>query len=94
MSKYYVSTKFNPILFNINKHKLSKIAVVKMLGTTKDTFDSWIENPFNMRLEHIVKLAGLFNMTAEELIYLLIRNKPQLTQKDRWYLESIKQGER
>lgn len=94
MSKYYVIEKNSPILFNMSRMQLGKADLVRHLSTTLPTLNSWIQRPGVMPLEKITLLAGLFGIPVEELVYCLLRNKPQINKKDKfgkWFLADIRE---
>ena len=92
MAKHYVSIKNSPIIYNLKGLNLTKTDLCKHLNIGGQTLNDYIEKPSTMRLETITIMAGLFGMTVERLVYLLLRNKPTLNKRDKfgkWYLESI-----
>jgi hypothetical protein len=94
VSKYIKNDKLNPILWQCHKANLTQDALCKALGISKVTLRVWIKNPFCIQLKHIQVMAGIFGLSCEELVYILIRNKPQLITKGsthgKWYIESIR----
>lgn len=93
MAKYYQSKEFNTIGYLSNKHNIPLISIAKSLNVTKDTLRRYFNNPFLMSLEQITRLSGLFGLEVEVLVYLLIRNKTQIRNKDKddkWYIEGVR----
>lgn len=88
MAKLYVSKKFNPILYNLERCKLTKNDLCKMLGISRLTLKAYIENPDKITLTQLYVMSGMFGISPESLIYLLIRNKPQVKESDKWYIET------
>ncbi len=89
MAKHYVSTLNNPITYYLDKNKLTKSDLCKMLGITRITLNKWIESPRNITLSDILLMAGLFNVAPEQLFYLLVRNKPKIKKDHIRYLDSV-----
>lgn len=82
--------KHHPIVFQSNKNNLTPIDLCKILGITKNTLKAYIKNPGLIRFEHMMVMSGLFGLPVEELVYLILRNKPQLKRDDKWYLEELR----
>lgn len=78
MTKYSKNNKLNPIVWQCKKANITKDTLCKSLGISQVTLRSWIVNPNIMQLKHITIMSGLFGLSCEELVYILIRNKPQL----------------
>lgn len=91
MPKYYESTIFDPILFQMGKNALSKTDLCLILNVSLPTLQKWIRKPGLIPLDKINCLAGSFGMYPEELVCILNRNKPQLNKELVWYMEGIKQ---
>lgn len=90
MAKNYVPTANSPIIFHLNKNKLSKSDLCRMLDCTKMTLNNYINDPSLIRLADLHIMAGMFGINVIELVYLLDRCKPQIKKDDKWYLEEIK----
>jgi len=43
-----------------------------------------------IRLDHLIVLAGLFGMSCEELVFILLRNKKSVSKEGKWYIEGIR----
>lgn len=99
MAKYYDTERNSPIIYYSSKRHLSKTDLAKALGVSTVTMHSYIRNPYLIRLSELVALAGLLGLPIEELIYLLVRNKPRVDSsqnKDmknsaKWFLEDIRE---
>lgn len=90
MAKYYESTIFDPILYQMGKNSLSKSDLCTILGVCLPTLQKWIRQPGLIPLDKINCLAGSFGMYPEELVCILNRNKPQLNKDLVWYMEKVK----
>ncbi len=93
MAKLYKSTKHSPLLWQAQKAGIQKNELCKRLGISYHTLSKWIENPDIMQLKHITILAGLFGLQVEELVYMLLRNKPQMKTNSHngvFYIENIR----
>lgn len=94
MTKYYVSKVNNPIVHQAKRIGISQKTILRALNITDFTYTKYLTNPFIIPLGHLMILSSLFNLTIHEFIHLLIIDKPQLKKDDKWYLESIKDGEK
>lgn len=87
--------KQSPILYQMNKCNFTRIDIYRILHVEANTFKAYINNPLMIPLKHIITMAGLFGLSPEELIYIILRNKPQPIGQDNkhasWYLENIKE---
>lgn len=93
MAKLYKPTKNTPILWQAAKVGLTKNELCRTLGVSLNTLNTWIVSPEIMQLKHIYVMAGLFGLSVEELVYILVRNKAQVKTKSlngKWYIESIR----
>lgn len=84
------ASKHHPIVFNAAKNNLSLNDIIRELGITHVTLRTYMQRPSNMKMDHLLILSGLFGMPPEELLYILLRNKPQLNSAGKWYLEEIR----
>jgi hypothetical protein len=91
LAKYNKHSANNTIIWNLANVKLTKYDLCNILHTDPNTLNKWISQPGLMPLDKITLLAGLFGMYAEELVYLLRRNKPSLKKEGIWYLEQIRE---
>lgn len=86
---------FNPILYQLSINNLKKSDLCRIIGVSAPTIQSWIDHPETMQLKHIISLAGLFQISVEELVYLMLRNKPKLKNKKNksgsWYIDAIRE---
>ncbi len=94
MAKYSKNNKLNPIVWQCKKANITKDTLCKALGISQVTLRGWINNPNIMQLKHLYVMAGLFGLSCEELVYILVRNKPQLktdsVDHGVFYIESIR----
>lgn len=93
MAKYYKNNKLSPILWQASKAGIVKADLCKALGISLDTLNKWIKSPYMIQLKYIVVMAGLFGLSCEELVYMLLRNKPQMktnSHNGKWYIETIR----
>jgi phage gp36-like protein len=81
--------KNNPLVALAHRNKLSKQDIYKALHITASTYQSYIMNPYIMPLHRLIPLSGLFGISVEELVYLLIRNKPILHKEHKAYIGSL-----
>lgn len=96
MIKYYKNNNLSPIVWQMKRNKLTTVNCCTILGITSKTLRAWIKDPGIIQLKNLIILAGLFGIHVEELIYIIIRNKPQaIGHKNKfgsWYLENIKES--
>ena len=78
MAKYHKNGELSPLTWQLKKHKLSHTDLCTMLNISLPTLRTWIQSPGIIQLKHLVSISGLLSMPVEELVYLLIRNKPNL----------------
>lgn len=90
MPKRWKGTKNNPLMFQMEKAHLSKSDIVQVLRCELNTLNKHLDNPSLIPLGRIITLAGLFGMSTEELVYLLLRNKQQVSINCKWYIEEIR----
>ena len=97
MAILYRAKENNPIVFQGKKAGLSRTDIARALNVSNLTLREWINNPYLIRFGDLLTLAGLFGMSIEELVYILVRNKPNVDarlskQKEgKWYIESIRE---
>ena len=95
MAKYCLTGKYSPILWQMNKVNLTKQDISRIIHVELNTLNVYISNPLMIPLKHILTMSGLFGMSPEELVYILLRNKPQLIGQDNktgsWYIEDIRE---
>jgi len=89
MANLYISASENAIIYYMNKCKLNKSDLCRALNITYITLNKWIENPHNMKVSDIITMCGLFGISPECLLYLLIRNKPKLKKEHVKYVDNI-----
>ena len=89
MAKNYAPFKNSPISHQIKKNRLVKSDVCRLLNITQVTLNCYINEPQQIRLKDLYKLASIFNLGILEFVYLLERNKPQIKKDDKWYIETI-----
>lgn len=96
MAKHYVSDKNHPLVKAMQDSNLTKTDVCKALNVTRETLGRYMQDYRLMDLGQLLILSGLFGLPVEELVYVLVRNKPRLNKAGKWYLENIrnKDGER
>lgn len=87
MAKHYVSKKFNPILFNLERCNLTKNDLCNRLNVSRLTLNSYIERPDKLSLHQLYIIAGSFGIAPESFLYMLLRNKPTLKEADKWYIQ-------
>lgn len=85
MAKYYSAKSQTPIIYYLRINNLTKIALCRLLHCTHNRLDHYIEDYTIIPLKHIILMAGLFNISPEQLVYLLIRTKETLQEKDKGY---------
>ena len=94
MAKYYVNNRLNPIVYNLERCKLTKGDLCKAMGITRKTLEVYLNDYSLINIRDLLIMSGLFGLPVEELVYILVRNKPQLNKPGKWYLEEIrKKGE-
>jgi hypothetical protein len=81
--------RHNPLVLLANKSNLTKSNIYRALRVEANTYNTYIANPLIMPLKSIVILSGLFGISVEELVYLLIRNKPILHKEHKAYIGSL-----
>ena len=69
---------------------LRQIDLAKLLNIDEKTMGRYIKDPFLINLRTIILMSGVFGMAPEELVYIILRNKPQLNKTGKWYLNDIK----
>lgn len=92
---YKNNDRYNTIKWNAKRLNLRLRDIYKALHISDKTLSIYIENPHTMQIKHLLVMAGLFGMSPEELLYLLLRNKPQVKGQDNkhgvYYLEDIRE---
>lgn len=78
MAKYFKNNKYNPILWQADKAGITKDNLCVHLGISRVTLNKWIADPSIMQLKHITIMSGMFGLSCEEFVYILIRNKAQV----------------
>jgi transcriptional regulator with XRE-family HTH domain len=97
MAILYRAKENNPIVFRGKKAGLSRTDIARALNVSNLTLREWIHNPYLIRFGDLLTLAGLFSMSVEELVYILVRNKPNVDARlskeknGKWYIESIRE---
>jgi len=76
----------------MKRNNLSREDVCVAINVTQKTLTSYINNLESIQLKTIIPLAGLFNIPVEQLVYMLVRNKPSLNKSDKWYIEEKRQA--
>lgn len=87
MAKHYVSKKFNPILWNLERCNLTKNDLCNRLNVSRLTFNTYIERPDKLSLGQLYIISGSFGIAPETFLYMLLRNKAQLKAADKWYID-------
>lgn len=90
MQSTFRNDKYNPLVYQAKKAKLTTLDICRILEITPLTWRTWIKTPGLIRLNHLIMLSGLFGIPLLELIDLIIRNKPQIKKGDQWYFEEIR----
>lgn len=90
MAKYYKINKYSAILYYLGKNNYTKADLCRFLGISQITLNTWIEDPYMINLRQLSRMAGLFGLSIEELVYCLLRNKPQVNKAGDWYLEDMR----
>lgn len=90
MSKYYVSKKRHPILFNMSRCRLSQTDICRALSIGDIRYRQWINDPLLIPGRDLALLAGLFGLPAEELYYNVLHNSAKIDKDGKWYLEDIR----
>ena len=90
MAKRWQGNKQNPLIFHMEKANLSKSDLVQVLRIEANTLNKHLDNPSLIPLGRIITLAGLFGLSPEELVYLLLRNKRNVCLSGKWYIEGIR----
>lgn len=91
MAKYYTSTRDHPLIYQLQKNRLQKVDVCRVLKITTATYNNYIIDSANIPIKYLRLLSGMFGISIYELLYLIERCKPQLTYRykaDKWYLQS------
>jgi hypothetical protein len=91
----YTPTGLSPILHYAKKNGYTKLSLCRLLGISRPTLERFIKYPYTLRLHELMLLGGLFGLPVEELVYIILRNKPQIkkrgvTAKGVSYLEEIR----
>ena len=81
MTKHYVNRDRNVIVFHMAKANLSRTDLCRALDITTNTLGQWIRDVSLIRLKDLITMSGLFGIPVEELVYLLIRAKPQINKR-------------
>ena len=81
MTKHYVNRDRNVIVFHMAKANLSRTDLCRALDITTNTLGQWIGDVSLIRLKDLITMSGLFGIPVEELVYLLIRAKPQINKQ-------------
>ena len=87
MAKVYSCNKYSPIIANLHKCNIKKLALCRLLNMSEPRLNRLIADPSHLTVTHIHLMSGMFGMPSEALFYLLVRNKPSLKKGDRWYLD-------
>ena len=92
MARYYNKGVFHPILFQMKRNNIAKIDVCKALNVCKGTLESYIKDYRLIRVKDLLTLSGLFGLSVEEFVYILVRHKPMINKKeDRLFLTAIRE---
>ncbi len=86
MAHLHTSKVRTPIEYHLKRHKLSKTDLCRLLSISRITLAIYIKNPFKMRLEDIVLMAGFFKVDYLELINSFAKNKCVTSKEDKEYL--------
>lgn len=73
-------------LANLTKQDLCRLVCIEL-----NTLNGWIERPGLIPFSKILVMSGLFGMPPEEFVYILLRNKPQISKEGKWYVEELRQ---
>ena len=68
---------------------MTKGDIYKILNITANTYNSYIENPYIMPLRRLIQLSGLFGLSPEQLLYLLLRNQAVHTKESLVHLGDL-----
>ena len=90
MAKAWINDKQHPIMWQARRVNISKSDLCNALSISLPSLQDYLKHPRLIRLEHIMVMAGLFGLSCEELVYIILRNKPQLNQSGKWYIEEIR----
>ena len=64
---------------------------------SRETFECWLAETPLIRLRELILISGVLGMPIEELVYILVRNKPNVDARlskeknGKWYIESIRE---
>ena len=93
----YTSDKHHPILFHARKKNITKTDLRRLCGVSRETFETWLGETPLIRLRELILISGVLGMPIEELVYILVRNKPNVDARlskeknGKWYIESIRE---
>ena len=73
----------------MDKANLKREDLCQALRVEANTLKNYIYNPFMIKLDHLIILAGLFGVPVEELVYILVRYKKQITKEGSSYIGSL-----
>ncbi len=90
MAKHYAAHNNSVIIIQMNKNRLQKSDICRLLNISIPTINNWIANPGLIRFYDLHLLASIFNMGVLELVYLLDRGKAKIKRDDKWFLQEIK----
>jgi len=90
MARQYLTYGKHPIIVLMQRNNMTRQDLCQALHISQNTLHSYLVDPNIMQLKMVYCLAGLFNVPIETLVYMLIRNKPNINKNDKWYLEDIK----
>lgn len=87
----YNSTVNTPLIRLLKRANLQITDICRLLEISQPTYRNWIKNPQHITVKHLISLSALFHIRPEVLLYLLIRNKPNLTKdiQKNWFDSGI-----
>jgi len=93
LAKYFKNDNLSPLLWQAKKVSLTKGDLCRACHVEVNTLNKWIKNPEGIQLRHLITLSGLFGIPVEELVYIIVRNKPQVKTNSAngvYYIELIR----
>lgn len=84
----------HPIEYHLQKHNLTKRNLAAALGVSYISVLGYVKNPMLLSLRQILIISGLFGLSAEEFVYLLLRHKckveSQHSDHGKWHIQEIR----
>lgn len=90
MGKLLTAHPLHPILRQCKIKNLNVVDLANLMDLSTVSLYTYIKDPFKLNLRQLTLMAGIFGLSPEEFIYILLRNKPSVNDKGKWYIEDIR----